>query len=63
MTEWIVDTRGGVYHQCDTEYQRLAGHWARNQSCTYRDLDDTHHETIRGSSWATATWTPPTTVR
>ncbi|MFC6757905.1 hypothetical protein ACFQER_16150 [Halomicroarcula sp. GCM10025894] len=48
MTEWIVDDRGGVCHQCDTDFQRLAGHWARNQSCTYRDLDDTHHETIRG---------------
>ncbi|WP_225308184.1 hypothetical protein [Haloarcula sp. CBA1131] len=63
MTEWIVDTRGGVYHQCDTEYQRLAGHWARNQSCTYRDLDDTHHETIRGLLLGDGNLDAPTTVR
>jgi len=48
MPKWIVDTRGGVCHQCDSEYQRLAGHWARNQSCSYRELDDTSHEIIRG---------------
>ena len=48
MSEWVVDHRGGVCQQCDGKYQRLAAHWARNQSCTYRELDETHHTTIRG---------------
>ncbi len=48
MSEWIVDTRGGVCNQCDSEYQRLAQHWSRNRHCSYRELSDSQHEAIRG---------------
>jgi len=48
MSEWIIDARGGTCPHCEQAFDTLALHWARNQRCTYPELDDSHHETIRG---------------
>ncbi len=48
LVERVVDNRGGVCQQCDTEYQSLSQHWSLNQSCEYRSLSDHQREIIRG---------------
>ena len=48
MVDRIVDNRGGVCNQCETEYQSLAQHWSMSQSCDYPPLSEHQREIVRG---------------
>lgn len=48
VADRIINQRGGVCDQCDTEFQSLSQHWSRSQRCEYRSLSDHQREIIRG---------------